>query len=170
MTEDLLCSRTSLPLQVWTIPSIPKGAVPHNGWISQVPNQHSLTESLCGEQHWDSPQDLFIHPTLRHQCKTRFLPSLNYSFHPHLNGELSAMRLLYHSRNAKGIARVNLSLLLAANITFHVWRIAGKLKPDASKPCTRIQLPSCAVNFLYQSQSFQWFSSFMEILPKYPSF
>lgn len=55
-----------------------------------------------------SPQGLFINPTLCHHRKAKFVPDLNYSFHPHFHGELCAMRLLCHSWNTRGIARVNL--------------------------------------------------------------
>lgn len=62
-------------------------------------------------------------PTLCHQCKAKFVPFLNYSFHPHSDGELYAMRLLCPARNPKGIPRVSLSLLPTASIMFHMWRM-----------------------------------------------
>lgn len=67
-------------------------------------------------------------------------------------GSFSAM--LCHSWNAKGTTGVNLSLLPTANIMCHTWRTGCLCRktedaPEASKLCTRTQLPSSAVNFLY---------------------
>lgn len=73
----------------------------------------------------------------------------DYSFHPHCDGELYAMRLLCHSWNTKGVARINLSIACCKHHVPHVQNwvcrnlFAGKLrmlcKPDAYKFCARTQ-------------------------------